>query len=88
VQILAITTARTACIDGDLFTAEDLLTQDINANDNHISYAHRSFVRTRRYNWDHALQDAIKVRYTDPSWAPYERLTRRRHSPSAFSPHE
>ncbi|KAG2147810.1 uncharacterized protein EDB93DRAFT_1250323 [Suillus bovinus] len=32
VQILAITTARIACIVGDLSTAEKLLTQDINTN--------------------------------------------------------
>lgn len=66
-QILAIDTpVRNACIAGDLSTAEKLLTQDINANTNkYTSYANRSFVMARKHNWDHALQDAIKVRYTD-----------------------
>jgi hypothetical protein len=68
VQILAITTARDACISGDIPTAEELLTQDIHidAND-HTSYAHRSFVMARKHDWDHALEDAIKVSYIDSS---------------------
>ncbi|KAG1797426.1 uncharacterized protein HD556DRAFT_255574 [Suillus plorans] len=58
-QIIAITTARDACIDGDLSTAEGLLTQDISTNVNsHTSYAHRSFVLARQNDWDNALQDA------------------------------
>jgi hypothetical protein len=67
-QILAFTTARDACIIGDLPTAEFLLTQDIhiNAND-HTLYAHRSFVMARKHDWDHALEDAIKVSNIDPS---------------------
>jgi hypothetical protein len=67
-QILAIDAlARNACIAGDLFTAEKLLTQDINANPNkYASYANRSFVMARKHHWDHALQDAIKVGCTDP----------------------
>jgi hypothetical protein len=67
-QILTIDTpARNACIAGDLFTAEKLLTQQINANTNkYASYANRSFVMARKRHWDHALQDAIKVRCTDP----------------------
>jgi hypothetical protein len=70
-QILAIDTpARNACIAGDLSTAEKILTQEINANANeYASYANRSFVMARKHQWDHALQDAIKVRYTDPSRA-------------------
>jgi len=65
VQILAITTAHDACINGDLSTAEELLTQDINTDaNNHTSYAHRSFVMARKRDWDRALQDAIKVRFT------------------------
>ncbi|KAG2356044.1 hypothetical protein BDR07DRAFT_1424294, partial [Suillus spraguei] len=44
-KILAITTARNACVNGDLSTAEELLTQDININPiNHTSYCHRSFI--------------------------------------------
>jgi hypothetical protein len=70
-------TARIACIDGDMSTAEQLLTQDINTDvNNHTSYAHRSFVMARKHDWNHALQDAIKVRYTYRSWPPYDRLTR------------
>lgn len=63
-QILGTAAARIACIDGDLSTAEALLTQDIDTDmNNHISYAHRSFVMARKHDWDRALQDAIKVRY-------------------------
>jgi hypothetical protein len=65
-QILVITTARNACIDGDLSTAEELLTQEIFADANdYTSYAHRSFVMARKHDWDHALQDAIKARWAD-----------------------
>jgi hypothetical protein len=64
VQILAITTARDACINGDLSAAEELLTQEIDVDaNNYTSYAHRSFVMARKHNWDHALKDAIKVSY-------------------------
>jgi hypothetical protein len=67
-QILAITTARNPCIHGDLSTAEELLTQDINTDvNNHTSYAHRSFVMARKHDWDRALRDAINVRFTYPS---------------------
>jgi hypothetical protein len=70
-QILAIDTpARNACIVGDLSTAEKILTEEINANaSKYTSYANRSLVMARRHHWDHALQDAIKVRYTDSSRA-------------------
>ncbi|KAG2142871.1 uncharacterized protein EDB93DRAFT_1252134 [Suillus bovinus] len=72
VQIISITAAHDACIEGDLSTAEALLTQDIDTNpNNHISYAHRSFVLARKRNWYLALRDAIKVRFTDPSFPPY-----------------
>lgn len=67
-NILTInTTARNACIAGNLSAAEELFTQEIDtaAND-YTSYANRSFVMARRYQWDCALQDAIKLRYTDP----------------------
>jgi hypothetical protein len=61
------TTVRNAFINGDLPTAEDLLTQEIDSNgDNYRSYANRSVVRARKLDWDHALDDATKVRYTDP----------------------
>jgi hypothetical protein len=72
VQILDITTARDACIAGELGTAEELLTQEIHTNANdYILYAHRSFVLSRKHAWDLALDDAIKVSYTDPSWPSY-----------------
>ncbi|KAG1789554.1 uncharacterized protein HD556DRAFT_778316 [Suillus plorans] len=67
-KILGIMTARIACIDGDLSTAEELLTQDINIDENnHTSYAHRSFVMARKHNWDHAVQDAITSISIQPS---------------------
>jgi hypothetical protein len=66
IQILAINaTARNACITGDLPTADRLFTQEINAdNNNYNSYANRSFVMARKADWDHALDDALKVRYS------------------------
>ncbi|KAG2150247.1 WD40-repeat-containing domain protein [Suillus bovinus] len=71
-KILAITTAHDACIDGDLSTAEDLLTRDINTNaNNYTSYVHRSFVLARKYNWDQALQDAMKSISIQPSLIGY-----------------
>ncbi|KAG2362239.1 hypothetical protein BDR07DRAFT_1357912 [Suillus spraguei] len=70
-KILVITTARIACMHGDLSTAEEILTQDINANNNHTSYAHRSFVMARQNDWDHALQDAIKSINIQPSLIGY-----------------
>ena len=86
-QILAITTARDACITGDLSTAEELLTQDIHTNANdHTSYAHRSFIRARKHDWDHALEDAIKVSYRLIMTSLYEKANFHSHSPSAFSP--
>jgi len=45
--------------------AEDTLTQEIdNDADNYNSYANRSFVMARKSDWDRALHDALKVRYT------------------------
>jgi hypothetical protein len=67
VQILADTTARHACVTGDLFIAEELLTQDIHTANDHTSYAHRSFVMARKLAWDLALEDAIKASYIDSS---------------------
>jgi WD40 repeat protein len=76
VQILPITTASHASITGDLPTADELITQDIHADaHNYTSYAHRSFVMARKHDWDHAIEDAIKVSCTDPSWPWYDRLT-------------
>ncbi|KAG2345923.1 hypothetical protein BDR05DRAFT_960217 [Suillus weaverae] len=71
-KFLAITTAHDACITGDLSTAEELLTQDIltDAND-YTSYAHRSFVLSRKHDWDHALEDAIKSVSIQPSLTGY-----------------
>ncbi|KAG2339399.1 WD40 repeat-like protein [Suillus weaverae] len=70
--IMAITTARDACIVGDLSTAEDLLTQDIHTDANdYTSYAHRSFVLARKHDWDHALDDAIKSISIQPSLTGY-----------------
>ncbi|KAG2354570.1 hypothetical protein BDR07DRAFT_1429020 [Suillus spraguei] len=67
-KILAITTARNACVNGDLSTAEELLTQDININPiNHTSYCHRSFIMARKHHWDCALQDAVKSISIEPS---------------------
>jgi hypothetical protein len=67
-QILVInTTARNACIHGDLLTADKLLTQEINADRNdYNSYANHSFVMARQADWDRALDDAVKVKYTVP----------------------
>jgi hypothetical protein len=59
-KILAITTARDACVTGDLDAAEYLLTQEIHTDANHTSYAHRSFIMSRKHAWDLALEDAIK----------------------------
>jgi hypothetical protein len=37
----------------------------------HTSYANRSFVMARKHAWDHALDDAINVSYTN-SRSPYD----------------
>lgn len=59
------TRVRHACIIGDLHMAEELLTRRIEADrNNHNLYANRSFVVARKGDWDHALDDAVKVRYT------------------------
>ncbi|KAG2737377.1 hypothetical protein P692DRAFT_20652962, partial [Suillus brevipes Sb2] len=66
------TTARHACVTGDLSTAEDLLTQNIHTNANdYTSHAHRSFVMARKHDWDHALEDAFKSISIQPSLAGY-----------------
>ncbi|KAG1800334.1 uncharacterized protein HD556DRAFT_1028494 [Suillus plorans] len=68
-EILAInTTARNACITGDLPTAVRLFTQEINADGNdYNSYANRSFVKARNSDWDCALDDALKSISIQPS---------------------
>ncbi|KAG2361233.1 hypothetical protein BDR07DRAFT_1610267 [Suillus spraguei] len=68
-KILAInTTARNACTTGDLPSAERLLTQEINAdNNNYNSYANRSFVMARKADWDRAFDDALKSISIQPS---------------------
>jgi hypothetical protein len=79
-------TVRNAFIGGDLHTVEDLLTQEIDADDNnHNSYVNRSIVKARNSEWDNALQDAVKVKCSayhdvcgvDSTW---------RHSPLPFDP--
>lgn len=72
-EILAITASvRSACITGDLSTAEELLTQEIGADvNNYTSYANRAFVMARKLSWDHALQDAIKSIGIKPSLLGY-----------------
>lgn len=52
-----ITTTCNACIAGDLSTAEQLLTRDIDGDlDSHTLYADHSIVMGRKPCWDHALQ--------------------------------
>ncbi|KAG2354024.1 hypothetical protein BDR07DRAFT_1431077, partial [Suillus spraguei] len=71
-KILAITTARDACIAGDLATAEESLTQDIDTDaDDYTLYAHRSFILARKYAWDLALDDAVKSISIQPSLTGY-----------------
>lgn len=67
-QILAINmTVRNACISGEFLPAEELLAQEIDANpDNYSSYINRAIIMARKSDWDQALWDATKVRYTDP----------------------
>ncbi|KAG2128630.1 uncharacterized protein EDB93DRAFT_1256628 [Suillus bovinus] len=65
-------TADDACIAGDLSTAEQLFTREINTDaNNYVSYANRSFVMARKCDWDHALQDAIKSINIQPSLVGY-----------------
>ncbi|KAG2113754.1 uncharacterized protein F5147DRAFT_834759 [Suillus discolor] len=67
-KILDVTTARNACLTGDLSLAEELLTQEIHTNaDDFTSYANRSFVMARKHNLDNALEDAIKSINIKPS---------------------
>lgn len=72
-KILTITTsARNALILGELFTAEEILTQEIKAHPNdYTSYATRSFVMARKLNWANALQDANESIRINPSLTGY-----------------
>ncbi|KAG1731850.1 WD40-repeat-containing domain protein [Suillus paluster] len=72
-QIFTITTTtQTACITGDLSSAEKILTQEIDADaNNNTSYANRSLVMARQLEWDRALQDAIKSLSLRPSLSGY-----------------
>jgi hypothetical protein len=56
--------------------AETLLTRQIDADgNNYNSYANRSFVMARQREWDHALDDAVKVRDARKSCSPRVELT-------------
>jgi len=70
VQVLSINTAvRDACLTRDLYSAEKLLTRQIDADGNdYNSYANRSFVMSRKLEWGHARYDAVRVRLA-PSYS-------------------
>ncbi|KAG2125183.1 WD40-repeat-containing domain protein [Suillus bovinus] len=71
-KILTMTTFRNACLTEDLSTAEELFTQEIDTDPNDfISYAHRSFVMTRKHDCDDALRDAMKSISIQPSLTGY-----------------
>ncbi|KAG2033399.1 WD40-repeat-containing domain protein [Suillus americanus] len=64
--------ARNACITGDLPTAIQLFTQQIDADPNNFdSYANRSFIMARQFAWNDALQDATKSVSIEPSLIGY-----------------
>ncbi|KAG1731764.1 hypothetical protein EDB19DRAFT_1317616 [Suillus lakei] len=68
VRIQVFPTVWDASVAGDLHTAEELLTQDIDKDGNKDnSYAIRSVVRARNSEWDNALQDAVKSLAIQPS---------------------
>ncbi|KAG0705284.1 hypothetical protein DFH29DRAFT_1077689 [Suillus ampliporus] len=65
-------TARDACIVGDVSTAEEVFTREIDADaNNYTSYANRSFVMAQKHTWDHALDDATKSVTIQPSLIGY-----------------
>ncbi|KAG1736630.1 uncharacterized protein EDB91DRAFT_1348004 [Suillus paluster] len=65
-------TARDACIAGDMSTAEEVFTREIDADaNNYTSYANRSFIMARKHAWDHALDDASKSVAIQPSLTGY-----------------
>ncbi|KAG1747253.1 uncharacterized protein EDB91DRAFT_1345292 [Suillus paluster] len=65
-------TAHDACIAGDLSTAEEVFTQEINADEcDYTSFANRSFIMARKHDYDHALEDATKSVAIQPSLIGY-----------------
>ncbi|KAG1745659.1 hypothetical protein EDB19DRAFT_455984 [Suillus lakei] len=63
------TTGRNA---GYFHTSEELLIQEIDVDGDHSdSYANRSVVRARIFDWDNALQDAVKSISIQPSSMGY-----------------
>jgi hypothetical protein len=47
----------------NLTTAQELLTQQINVDENnHNAYTNRSFILARKGHWNGALYDALRVR--------------------------
>jgi Tfp pilus assembly protein PilF len=51
---------------GELHTAEEMLTQEIDIDgSNYNSYANRSLLMARKGDWDNALHDALRVRYSE-----------------------
>ncbi|KAG2745543.1 hypothetical protein P692DRAFT_201868462 [Suillus brevipes Sb2] len=67
-----LTMIRNASNFGGLHAAEDLLTQEIDADSNHHHcYASRSVIRARKLDWDNALQDAVKSIAIQPSLLGY-----------------
>ncbi|OAX32038.1 WD40 repeat-like protein, partial [Rhizopogon vinicolor AM-OR11-026] len=72
-KVLSInTTVRDACLTRDLYSAEEMLTQQIDADGNdYNSYANRSFVMSRKLEWDHALHDAVRSISVHPSLTGY-----------------
>jgi tetratricopeptide (TPR) repeat protein len=65
-------TLRNGSITDILHSAEELLTQKIDADDNdYESYANRSVVRARHAEWENALQDAAKSIAIQPSLLGY-----------------
>lgn len=58
-------TVLDTCVAGDVHFANELLAQEIHEDGNsHHCYAIRSVVRARIFEWDNALQYAIKVRHS------------------------
>ncbi|OAX31742.1 hypothetical protein K503DRAFT_54649 [Rhizopogon vinicolor AM-OR11-026] len=65
-------TVRNTCIIEHLPTAEEPLTQEIDTDGNNYNFfANRSFVFSRKGDWDHALNDAIRSVHIQPSLIGY-----------------
>nr|AFB76151.1 hypothetical protein [Suillus grevillei] len=61
-------TVHNASIAGGLHLDEELLTRETDADgNNHDTYADRSVVRARNFEWESALQDAVKSIAIQPS---------------------